>query len=316
MVIVASSMSYFLGIVYAFFILIFLSSNSLVMYWLLTELNLILFIVMIHKFKPGLRFNKFSLLLFYFVVQSLGRIVLIIRFCFIESGESFYKWILIAGVVLKIGLWPLHSWFFLFSLNLSSFFFFLIVRIQKFPGIILLFSLNFEILVLTLTLRIVFGCFFLFQSVDLFKALACSSLYSRFWFYLFFLHSLINFFMFFIVYVISIFLVCIMKDVFNIYKRFTLIFILISCLIFLSGLPPFSMFFFKFRLIENLYNFINRTIWLSLWGFSFLALIGYFKNLYFVMLRNYYFYSVSTKNRLVNLMFFIIFFFFPMTLAL
>lgn len=310
MVVTPFLVSKVLPISYLFFLFMFFNSNSLLIFWLLTEVNLIIFLLIMHKLELTISFSKFSLILFYFIVQSLGRMLLILRFCFSELEEVFYLTVLVVRMVIKIGFWPLHTWLFIFVSNLSFVFFFLIIRFQKLPGILILFRTNFDIIVLILVANTIYGCILLFRTINLFQALICSSLYSSLWFYLFFISSFYNFITFFFIYSLSILPICALKNYHISLEKPLEFFLVLSSLIFLTGLPPYRMFFYKFNLIESFYCNISVFVWVFLWIFSFLALTGYFKNLYFIFFKRNFFYRFLLTYKLNKFMPFYFFFFF------
>ena len=301
--------NFYILFIYFISFLLFFNINSFLLFWILLELNLIIFVLIITKssfifFKT----NLYDQCFFYFIIQSLGSILFILSLGFNIIISRYFCFILIISIILKLGIFPLQFWFFKLASYITFLPFFLILTFQKIPLFFLIFHLNLELLIIIFIVNLIVGSFFLYTSCSINKILISSSIYSTIWIFLFMIIRLFIFFHFFFNYLIFIFLIS-KEKIFSLYSLPYVQnkFLYTSSVLFLIGIPPFRLFFLKFYT----FNWINITFSIFnvflIWMFSFIRLIGYFNFFLksfttFYFLNNYY----IIFNRNIYLIVFII----------
>lgn len=280
---------------YILIFLLFFSFNSSFIFWLLIELNLLVFVIINSKRDIlNTKNDSYPLGLYYFIAQSLGSFMFFVSICLpLQRNFLFNELICLIAILLKLGIFPFFSWFFTFGKNSFPLIFFFLLTLQKFPLLIYLFKINSRVVWIFLLINILAGNYYLMKRRDISETLIGSSVYIGFWLYLFFLHSLDIFIYFFIFYRLSILWVSISKRGFiGICTSFSRI-ALSWGLIFLLGLPPFTIFFFKFNLLSYFRQVIPTRLFVLLWLISFASLVFYMKNFYFSIIRQVSFLNSS-----------------------
>ena len=160
---------------------IFFRFNSLVILWILIELNLIFFIIIIlNSFYSFLEGNT-EQSLFYLIVQTIGSILFLMGlvftdfFKFLDLDNNF---LILFSLILKLGLFPFHQWVYRISAYISTFTFLILLTIQKVPLLFVIFSFNIDILILIAVFNLLFGSFFIIKSYSIKELLVSSSIYS------------------------------------------------------------------------------------------------------------------------------------------
>lgn len=217
---------------------------------------------------------KFNYSLYYILIQSLGRMLFLGSLILEELFSlNFSYFLFLFSLIIKLGLFPFHFWFYNFSIVCGSFIFFIILSIQKIPVLYLLF-LNYSLeLFYLLLVNIFIGLFYLYFCKNFWFGIISSSIYSVLWIFLFFFNSQFIYFYFFFLYSVCIFFLTKAGYIIFDFKK---IFIL-SASLFLIRLPPFGIFFLKLNFL-NFYaaNFRN-TLTLLIWILSFISLLFYVK---------------------------------------
>lgn len=242
-------------------------------------------------------------IIFYFFWQGLGSILFFFSIIFnFYNISSCFNFVVFTSIFIKIGVFPFHLfpfyWSKLRSLLIVSF----LVTFQKIPLYILINFIYSNIINFFLIFTIFVGCFFIFKSQNLKYLIISSSIYRTFWFMIIIIFSVFFFFLFYIFYRLVMNLSFLINTSFAFLKKN--IVIVFSIFWFLIGLPPFSMFFFKFYLLELFFN-ISLVFLLSFWLGSFLALVFYFKFFYFNVFNIVPFYKSALKSTFSNLIFLI-----------
>lgn len=289
---------------YIYCLFLFLSSRSIVLFWLFIELNLCIILIILCKTNLlDSNTYKFNLGVYYFIIQSLGRILFIISACLMELFPiNLSQFIIGLRLSLKAGLWPFHFWFYNFTLSASPLVFFLILTLQKFPLLFIIFIIR-PLVILFLCMNIIIGLFYLFYSnSNLFYALISSSLYSVLWVYIFFCNSFLCYLYFFLGYRICVMFFCSRKDFvsFNLDHGFK--FSLICAILFLLRLPPFGIFFLKLFSLIYLSCYISDILMAIIWIISFGSLIGYIRVFYSIYLTqtNFFIRSIKFITKKIN----------------
>lgn len=299
--------NYFFILFYFFSLFLFLSFNSLFYFWLFLEINMFAYILLILFsdlfFNSGFNFNQ---CLFYFIIQSIGSMLFLL--CFLLTQELYLDFFLVLSIFFKLGLSPFHFWFYklIYFLPLVGVVF--LLTFQKLPLFFLLSEFSNLFFWSGLILNLVVGGFFLYFSNRVMELLASSSIYITFWLLLFYLINFSFFFFFILIYFFYIFLF--LRGVFFSHKLIKKN--VVSSIVFLMGLPPFLLFFFKFYGVLFVRTELNFLFWV-LWIFTFLPVVCYFKFFlsYFEDFKLLYLSDKSSvvRSNLKNFFFIRIFFF-------
>lgn len=282
---------------YLFVLSLFISFNSIFLFWLFLELNMVIFILFMWFYRN----NSFTHLMFYFLIQSFASLLILI-FC-LDSFNSLEKltfFIFPIMVFLKMGVYPFHEWVISSSNYLDDKIICLLLTLQKFPLFILVFYFFDYKLILFLSANLIFGRLIVYFCSRLGSIIIFSSIYSTFWFfsrlgvgYNFLLLFLIQY----IILLWSLYQIDSLseeKNVVFIYSGF-----------FLIGIPPFFFFFLKYYSILFLCADLGMLVIILVWFSSFVSFIGYVKFLIKGLLHNWgvYFFKVGDNLNLIILFF-------------
>lgn len=303
----------YLTLIYFVRIILFLNYTRPFIFWVMTELNLILFIFMIVRID-GLKYKQeiHDLIIFYFIIQSIASILILRDFFF--SREFFIfnsEMIFICAILIKLGIFPFFFWIFKVSQFLNKKALCILLTLQKVPFFFVLFnSFNFS-LSFILFFSFISGSVLIFYRLDIIFLIVASSVASRYW--IFYLYSYSFFFFIFYFSLYSIFLFSFFYRIeYNFLNSLNSLFF-IFLFTFLLGLSPISLFFFKFyTMFFFLINYKVLEI-VSFWILRFLCLFGYRKFFFKSFFFNFEIYSSVFYFYLKNFFFsfsILIFFFF------
>lgn len=278
---------FFTNSFYILGIFLFYGSNTLFSFWILIELNLLFFLVVVYLFQ-GKDLEFFSYRLFYFLVQSLGSVLFLLSILLqrLDLDHSF-DLVLVFSLILKIGLYPGTFWVFQMGCFFSFRTMYYLLVFQKIPLFILLFTLSPLFLEAVLILSFIYGSLYLFFSKSLRDVFIRSSIASTFWVFYLFLSRANSFFFFLFFYSLILFLILFIRSkspegICN-SKNFNSLLSILT-FIFLCGLPPMSLFFFKIELIHFLTFGWSVISLFFVFLFRFISLFGYlsffFKNFF------------------------------------
>lgn len=303
---------YYMFFFYMVRILLFLNFSRPFLFWILTELNLLFFIgLMFTLIRFEYKQEIHDLILFYFIIQSLSSIFFLRDFFFSLDFFIFNSdLIFILSMMIKLGVFPFFYWVFKVSRFVNVLIFVLILRIQKIPFYLVIFSSFNEKILFFLLGSFISGSLIIFYSSRIFNLLVCSSVSYRFWIFYLYNYRLFFFLFFFFIYRLVIFFFLRLYSInFRYQKNFVFLLILVS---FFFGLAPLRLFFFKFFIIYLLdSNFFLYEI-IFFWFFSFLSLFGYIKFFYkvFFSFNNFYLFRDSSFLKIFFFFLIVIFFFF------
>ena len=296
---------------YTFSLLLFLNYNRTFLFWVLTEINLILFVfIMVRFIETTYKQEFYDLVIFYFFVQSISSIFLLRDFFF--SGDLFIfncEAIFFLALTLKLGIFPFFFWAFKLCDYLSLFIFWLILTLQKIPFFLIFFSNFNNWLILILVFSFIRGSVLILFSNRFNFIIVSSSVLSTFLIFYIFRLDFLFFFFFFFFYSVRIFLL--LKVYFKDYNSRLNFLVILFLFRFFLGLSPLSLFFFKLSLTTFFSLYASSLELLIFWGFRFLALFGYMKFCYFLFYRgtNFYFYSVSYEKKIIFFFLSMVFFY-------
>lgn len=257
------------------------------MFWMLIEVNLIIFLMVIYYLRKFyFKEERFGVRIYYFILQSLGRLIFLLRINSKDLGFLLGDWIFIFSIFLKIGLFPFFFWVYKLGECSGYIITFFILTFQKIPLFIILFF-NFRNNILFLIFfSFIFGSFMIYFSFNYLFLFISSSISSSFWVYLIFLDNFYLFSIFFLIYTFSLFLFFFFLESRNFsllsYGEFLLLTVIF---IFLVGLPPMRLFFFKFNISFFFGLGLGSLELLLFWFLRLVSLFGYTKFFfsYFVM---------------------------------
>lgn len=254
-------------------ILIIIYRGSWLLFWFILELNMLLFII--NTIVSNKLIDKLDSmrLFFYFVFQTLSSFMLLVRVRSSQYSSSFMReLLLVITFIFKIGLFPLHFWIFKLSILLSRLIFVLLMTVQKIPYILVLFSLERDIVYLFIIINIIGGLIYMYKRGGPKEITISSAIYGVIWVFFIFKYSITIFLLYISNYLLTlIFLADPTKRSILGKELSTLIIFFIF-----SGLPPFTFFFLKLLVFRDLrFNNIRLTYILFLSSCSALAFAVY-----------------------------------------
>lgn len=255
--------------IYTVSLLLFFNRSRFLIMWLNIEINLLSFIYIIRGLLD--RIEKYNAIFYYFLIQSLGRILFLFSSFFKFGSYWFSDLFYTFSLTLKLGIFPLYFWIINLGGSLKPMVLFLILSFQKIVIIIFLFSSNSYLLELVLAFSFIYGSFNLFFCNNLNSLLIMSSISSCVWIYFFYLNNF-SFYLCYYLFYFIILLGCYTEARNSLDSSPEK---LVSLFIFLRGFPPLLMFFLKFR--ASSFSYLNldvRFCYLFL-IFTFVGLFGY-----------------------------------------
>lgn len=254
----------------------FFLRNTLFSFWILIELNLLLFLLVMFILEMKNQ-DFFHTGLYYFIFQSFGSVLFLLSMVIEKSIFQFYmEWVLILSLVIKIGLYPRSFWVFQIGSHIKIQTLYFLLVIQKIPLFFILFYCSSPFYICLTSF--IFGSVILSYRAELRDLFVSSSLSSILLFYLIFSQSLKMFVLFVFLYSLILYIVFFNFDLNYFVSRNTNLPIFsVIILSFLRGLPPMRLFFFKFDIVEFLSFSFNSIELLLFWTLRFIGLFGYFK---------------------------------------
>lgn len=277
-----------------FSILLARFSRSWLSLWFRLELNILIFLPLI-SFRR--KIYELENRIKYFLVQRVASLWFLLRILVFSFKLYLVQIIVILRIIIKLGVFPFHGWFFRIMRTAAWNFFFLFSTLQKFIPLIILRNVLFPSIILVgvigLTLGFIISIGTSFLSARL--VLTLSSLNNVRWILL----SLQRSSMFWLVYMglYIILLTPVIGFLFSLSLPYSGLFfssnsgvrekiLFSSCVFSLGGLPPFLGFFNKFIIIKLILNQV-RLFLIMLIILSSLFLLFYYIRLVFSSLRAY-----------------------------
>lgn len=294
---------------YSYLIILLICRNSGFIFWLIMELNTVLFLVylILFNFNRSIRLSKdlVNQIFYYFIIQS--RVSILMLFSININNYCFFADPLLQNLcfLFKLGLFPFYFWVMKIIKYLDWFGVFLLFGPQKLYFLIFVFRNFNNFWALVLWFNLFYGAFYIFRRHKIQDLLLGSSIRGVILLFLLFNSSVLIFFSFLITYFYCIFIL--MKNS-NFDSFFTgYIFFLIS-LVLLSS-PFFPFFLLKFQIFQFVYIIYRQMEFFFLWGGLFLCFLGY---LFFFFFNFYWREKIYNFNSFVSYrpIFAILFFFF------
>nr|WPV76784.1 NADH dehydrogenase subunit 2 [Phlebotomus chinensis]WPV76810.1 NADH dehydrogenase subunit 2 [Phlebotomus chinensis]WPV76836.1 NADH dehydrogenase subunit 2 [Phlebotomus chinensis]WPV76849.1 NADH dehydrogenase subunit 2 [Phlebotomus chinensis] len=289
-------------------IIITISSNSWLSVWMGLEINLLSFIPLMTD-ESNLYSNEASLK--YFLTQAMASSLLLFSIILFLNYNllNFNLWninfwtklsLINLTLLIKMGSAPFHFWFPSVMNCLSWFNNWLLMTIQKIaPFILIFYSFNFYINMMSLILSLIFGSLGGLNQTSIRKIMAYSSINHLSWMLcsIFFSKNLwLNYFFFYYFLTSSIVLLFNLFNIFYINQFFlyfnnnlTIKFSIFILLLSLGGLPPFLGFFPKWLVIQ--YLMFNNFYFILL-----LMVIFTLFTLYFYLQMTYSAFMINSWN--------------------
>nr|YP_009170619.1 NADH dehydrogenase subunit 2 [Phlebotomus chinensis]WPV76914.1 NADH dehydrogenase subunit 2 [Phlebotomus sichuanensis]ALF07235.1 NADH dehydrogenase subunit 2 [Phlebotomus chinensis]WPV76927.1 NADH dehydrogenase subunit 2 [Phlebotomus sichuanensis]WPV76940.1 NADH dehydrogenase subunit 2 [Phlebotomus sichuanensis]WPV76953.1 NADH dehydrogenase subunit 2 [Phlebotomus sichuanensis] len=289
-------------------IIITISSNSWLSVWMGLEINLLSFIPLMTD-EGNLYSNEASLK--YFLTQAMASSLLLFSIILFLNYNllNFNLWninfwtklsLINLTLLIKMGSAPFHFWFPSVMNCLSWFNNWILMTIQKIaPFILIFYSFNFYINMMSLILSLIFGSLGGLNQTSVRKIMAYSSINHLSWMLcsIFFSKNLwLNYFFFYYFLTSSIVLLFNLFNIFYINQFFlyfnnnlTIKFSIFILLLSLGGLPPFLGFFPKWLVIQ--YLMFNNFYFILL-----LMVIFTLFTLYFYLQMTYSAFMINSWN--------------------
>nr|UNO54300.1 NADH dehydrogenase subunit 2 [Amblyomma sp.] len=241
-------------------IIISISSKSWFIYWLMMEMNLLMFIPILNSKKK----NSSNSMISYFVIQSLSSNLFLISMLNFEIFTmSLFNFTAMMSIMIKLAMIPFHFWLTNLSEMIDFNSLFLMLTVQKIIPLYILSSIKMESLSIFVMISSVFASIFVINLKSLKKILIFSSIShqswmialilmkSNFWFSYMTLYSIL-------IYKISFMLIKMKSNYINNFwytkSNFTSKVSFCMMMLSLGGMPPFLGFLMKFISILIIIN--------------------------------------------------------------
>nr|AWV84277.1 NADH dehydrogenase subunit 2 [Alarcta quadrimacula] len=238
--------------------LISVSSNNWLSCWLGIEINLVSFMPIM---MDSSSIYSSESMIKYFIVQSMGSSLLFLSIILGQSYFMFSEYIIVFGLMIKIGCPPFHMWFPSVMEGLSWENCFILSTIQKFAPMILISYLVMDFMLVFIIMACIWGSIGGLSYSSLRSIIAYSSIYNLGWIIggmSVFMHS---WFIYFIIYSMTLFMMCYLfnlhnlnylNQVFLIYNNFYDWLLMMVLFLSMGGLPPFFGFIPKMFMVYSL----------------------------------------------------------------
>lgn len=271
---------------YILFLFSLFTINRFFYYWVVIELLILLFMGLSYT----LFVNSYSQLILYFLIQALSSFLLLISYI-------YYSRVLITlSLLLKLSIFPFFIWYINVAYRFPNFILWLVSTLHKLPPILIIKSFTLPIFSDLLWLSILFTLLIrgiIMLSVnDIRIVLVISSIGNNSWFILSQMVRLAVFLRFLLFYSFRLFIVL---HTFNSLSKpisqssfYSSSYPLAFWVLFISGMPPFPIFYLKVVVILGLLTSLGLNYYFFLFLiFNSLIVIGYVQSFikYFV---NYY----------------------------
>uniref|UniRef100_UPI0030FEF0E9 NADH dehydrogenase subunit 2 n=1 Tax=Amblyomma breviscutatum TaxID=3134081 RepID=UPI0030FEF0E9 len=295
-------------------IMVTLSSSYWFIYWLMMEMNLLMFLPIMNSKKK----NNANCLVTYFVIQAFSSTLFFFSsVCFSMLNLFFFEFMIMISIMIKLAVIPFHFWLTSLSelINYSSLF--MILTLQKIIPLFILMMNKLEMMVLFALISSIFGSLLLFNLKSLKKILIFSSIShqgwlmillamnSNFWLSYMFIYSLL-------IYKISkifeknnfLLTNSFFKKKNSINEKISIATLMLS----LGGMPPFTGFMMKFISILIIVNNSIYVVMILILSsiiniFIYLRMINVnlFLNLIFLSKKTFYNYYKKSALLYMNL---------------
>lgn len=263
--------------VYLARLIIFLNCSSMLIFWVLIEVNMVLFTSMLFSAREKAQVRRTSGGFKYLVVQTVGRLIIFVRFITSSSyNRVVLETIIMLSLIVKMGVSPFHGWVYNLSKLISPLMLSLLLTFQKIPPLIAMNSLILRRATTVIVIAAIFGSLIIINRVSMKGILVASSIYFTFWVWTilqcrmhYFILTYLIYFSFNLAILNKLGEVGVKGNFFPIE-----IFVYTS---FLVGFPPARMFFFKISSFQYLTHYAQTILGTWIWLAIFLSTLGYLK---------------------------------------
>nr|AWV84056.1 NADH dehydrogenase subunit 2 [Tettigades opaca] len=278
-------------------ILISVSSNNWLSCWLGIEINLVSFLPIMAD--SSMIYSSESMIS-YFIIQSMGSSLLFLSIVLWNDYIMLVEYIVMFGLMIKIGCPPFHMWFPSVMEGLSWKNCFILSTIQKFTPMVLISYLSTGLMIVFIIMACIWGSIGGLSYSSLRKIIAYSSIYNLGWIIggiNMFVHS---WFIYFLIYSMTLCMLCYLfslnnlnylNQFFFIYNNFYSWLILMMLFMSMGGLPPFIGFIPKMFMIYSLVNSEYYVVCMFLLMSALIVLFFYLRVVFTGLMVN----SVSLK---------------------
>nr|YP_011017354.1 NADH dehydrogenase subunit 2 [Amblyomma tigrinum]WQF69017.1 NADH dehydrogenase subunit 2 [Amblyomma tigrinum] len=282
-------------------IIISFSSNSWFIYWLMMEMNLLMFMPLMSNKKK----NSSNSMISYFIIQSFSSSLFIMSALYMYMyNQISFQFIMTLAILMKLAVIPFHFWLSSLSELIEFSSLCIILTFQKMIPLLILFNIQMNFLILFIIISAIFSSIFAINSKTIKKILIFSSISHQSWIMTLMIAKSNFWIMYMLVYSFLIYKITSILEYWNVStiskflnqnKNFHTKMSITMMMFSLGGMPPFMGFLIK--LISILILIMN-------WNFILVVLImSSMINIYFyiqltspVFFLNYF----SFKNLLVN----------------
>ena len=222
------------------------------MFWIFIEMSILVFIGLSYT----IFLNRFSPLIVYFLIQAFASFRLLVSYC---SGSTI---LFTLFILLKLAIFPFHTWFLNVIYRFPNFIILLSSTFQKLPVFLLMLTFNIQIERRVVWFRIVrsslIAGILILQTSDIRIVVLSSSIGNNSWLMLAYFINIQTFLIFFIVY--SFFMLLIINNLHYFSKPIILglkrqsLFVFVVLILSISGLPPFPFFFAKIYVLTQYFS--------------------------------------------------------------
>lgn len=249
--------------------------------WIILEVNFLSFIGLL-SMSPLSGANRS---LNYFLVQALGRRIMLIRLILLLARSSFlYTTLFFYALVMKLGGAPFHNWYLMLVQKLSWRFIWVLACWQKIIPLLII-SLNiYSHISLVIWATILVGSFGTVKQSSVKKIFAFSSIFTLGWILAAILIRKLNWLSFFSGYAIRLggFVLCVSAawpmstKRHESYCRLSFIIFLFTMLLAMRGIPPFLGFFLKLLVLNQVLT-LSTTLAMALVSLRLLIIAAYLR---------------------------------------
>nr|YP_011017380.1 NADH dehydrogenase subunit 2 [Amblyomma neumanni]WQF69043.1 NADH dehydrogenase subunit 2 [Amblyomma neumanni] len=159
-------------------IIMAITSNSWFIYWLMMEMNLLIFIPIINSNKM----SNSNLMVSYFIVQSFSSSIFFLgAMNFFVFQNILFKLLMMISIMIKLALIPFHFWLTSLSELIDYPSLFLILTAQKFIPLFILSKVSMNILFVIISVSTLMSSIFAINSKTIKKILIFSSISHQGW---------------------------------------------------------------------------------------------------------------------------------------
>lgn len=188
---------------YTLSMFIFLNSSSIILFWVIMEVNIISLIFMIFSYSEEPHREKSLNAFSYLIVQTIGRVIFFIRMLSENRTPHYLRRILLSlSLITKIGIFPIQIWVFKIAPLLTPFILSILLSFQKIPLIILIVATNMETSLIIMISRVIIGRLMLIFRKSLIELSISSSIYFTFWAWMIAQYRILRFFLRYCIYFI------------------------------------------------------------------------------------------------------------------